>query len=376
MRVLIVIDDLRRAGAQRVILQEIQALHPHTMEFLGVALAEIPEPSFVGELERAGVTLEYISGRGLMDPRRVVSLMRLMRRQHPDLVHTHLSYANILGGIAARVAGYPVVATLHNIDTNQQRWPRAKRLIEGMVVRRCAAASVLVSEVSRLSTSRNFGLDIDRTVIVPNATDAITTRLSATFDRELKRGELGARPGEHLVCSVARLEPSKGHRFLLEALAVLTSRQANRPIRLVLIGAGPEERRVRALAAELGVGDRVVLLGAREDVSELMAASDLFVLPSLNEGLSQALLEAMALSIPVVATNVGGTSEVLQPGRTGWCVRPAQPLALADAIQQALAAPALARSYARAAHILVTQRFSLAMHVARLQSVYQTVVSG
>jgi glycosyltransferase involved in cell wall biosynthesis len=114
----------------------------------------------------------------------------------------------------------------------------------------------------------------------------------------------------------------------------------------------------------------------REDVAEILAASDLFVLPSLNEGLSQALLEAMALSIPVVATDVGGIPDVLQSGRTGWCVSPGQPLPLANAIQQALATPALAKAYARAAHLLVTQRFSLPMHTAQLQSLYRAVVAG
>jgi glycosyltransferase involved in cell wall biosynthesis len=186
---------------------------------------------------------------------------------------------------------------------------------------------------------------------------------------------LGVSQSEQLVCSVARLEKSKGHHFLLQALALLQSRAAAPGLRLVLIGGGSEERSLRELARRLGLDHRVDFLGIRHDVSEVIAASDLFVLPSLNEGLSQALLEAMALGTPVVATNVGGTRDVLVPGRTGWRVPPAQPAALANAIQQALARPLAANTYARAAHTLVSQGFNLATHVSRLQSLYAGVVA-
>jgi len=97
------------------------------------------------------------------------------------------------------------------------------------------------------------------------------------------------------------------------------------------------------------------------------------VLPSLNEGLSQALLEAMALGTPVVATNVGGTPDAVEPGRTGWCVPPAAPVALADAIQHSLEEPLTAINYAHAARAMVAERFPIAAHVSRLQTLYECV---
>jgi glycosyltransferase involved in cell wall biosynthesis len=175
---------------------------------------------------------------------------------------------------------------------------------------------------------------------------------------------------------VGRVERSKGHRFLLQALAELRSRERGLRVRLVLIGAGPEESALRRLAESLDLTDRVALLGVRDDVAEIVAASDLFVLPSLNEGLSQAVLEAMTLGTPIVATDVGGTSDVVESGRTGWCVPPAQPVALADAIQEALGNPGTATAYADAARALVAQKFNLRLHVARLQALYAGVASG
>jgi len=371
MRVLIIIDDLRRAGAQRVILQEIRALHPATVEFAVVTLARVPEPSFVRELAMKGIVVQYIGGSGLCDVRRLLAVYRAIRRFRPDLVHTHLTYANILGVLAARLAGCHVIASLHNFDSNQLRWPACKRWVEGVILRHWASVTLVVSEGARTATMRNFGVNVNGSRVLPNALDPTVTQLRDDFNRELKRRELGVQPREHLVCSVARLDPTKGHHYLVEAIA-----QLDRSVRLVLVGGGPEASRIRELAVRLGIEKRVTLLGVREDVGEILAASDLFVLPSLNEGLSQALLEAMALAIPVVATNVGGTPDVLQPGRTGWCARPGQTQPLADAIRHALDRPSLSQSYARAARVLVTQRFSLEAHTAQLQSLYRSVVAG
>jgi glycosyltransferase involved in cell wall biosynthesis len=376
MRVLIVIDDLRLAGAQRVILQEIRALHPHAMDFQVVALAQLPEPSFARELARLGIPIHYLQGRGLIDPDRVLRLRKLIGDSRVDLVHTHLTYANLLGVPAARLAGRPVVASFHNVDSNQLRWPYLKRHLEGLIVRHLANRSVVVCGAAREATSRSFGVPVDRMAVICNAVDPATIELPRSFNRARKRSELGAADHDQVVCSVARLDPSKGHAFLIRAVAVLQSRLPRLALRLILVGRGPEEERIRELAARLGVAQRVMLLGARDDVGEILAASDLFVLPSLNEGLSQALLEAMALAVPVVATNVGGTRELVQPGRTGWRVLPAQPIALADAMEAALRSPQAARTYARAARGLVTNSFTLPQHVAQLQSLYHSVLAA
>jgi glycosyltransferase involved in cell wall biosynthesis len=372
MRVLIVIDDLRTAGAQRVIAQEVRELHPQRIDFHVAALARRPEQGFARELDRLGVPVHYVPGSGLVDPRRVAALRRLIDHVDPDLVHTHLTYANILGTLASALAGRPVVSSLHNVDINQRRWPIAKRRLEGFVLRHCAARVVVVSAAARLPTSRSFDVPVERLSVITNGVDPSAVAVPAGFDRSRMRRALGIGKRERLICTVARLDKSKGHRYLLEALAMLEPRR----VRLVLMGSGPEEARLQEQATRLGVEDRVVFLGIRDDFNEIIAASDLFVLPSLNEGLSQALLEAMALGTPVVATNVGGTRDVLEPGRTGWRVPPAEPIALANAIQQALGRPETATAYARAAHSLVRHGFNLTTHVSGLQALYASVAGA
>lgn len=376
MRVVLVIDDLRVAGAQRVIVQEARALHPRRAVLHVVALAADPEPSFTCDLRTLGVAVSHLPGRGLRDVHRASALVGLIRRVSPDLVHTHLTYANILGSLAARLAGRPSVATIHNIDSNQRRLATPKRWLEGLVLRRWATRIVIVAEGTRAGVARNFGVPPDHLVALPNAIDPGTVRLPASFDRAHTRQGLGLRPGESLLCAVGRLDVGKGQAEFLRALAYLRPRHPGYPFRALLVGDGPQKDNLSRLAAQLGLADRVQLLGVRRDVAEIVAASDVFVLASLNEGLSQAMLEAMALGTPVVATDVGGTADALVAGRTGWLVPAGDPTGLATAIVQILSDRRQAKTRAAAARQLIQAQFSLASHLARLEDLYRVVATG
>jgi glycosyltransferase involved in cell wall biosynthesis len=376
MRVVLVIDDLRIAGAQRVIVQEARALHPRRVAFNVVALAPDPSPSFTPELLALGVDVSHLLGRGLRDVRRAGALADVIRRFSPDLVHTHLTYANILGTLAARLARRPSVASIHNIDTNQLKLPTPKRWLEGLVLRRWATRVAVVAEGARSVVAQNFGVPMERLLALPNATDPRTVRLPVGFDRAQMRHALGSTPGESLLCNVGRLDPSKGQACFLRALAEMRTRNPGYRFRALLVGDGPLKDDLRRLADDLGLADRVRLLGVRRDVAEIVAASDVFVLASLNEGLSQAMLEAMALGTPVVATDVGGTSDAVVPGRTGWLVTAADSSGLATAIEQALGDKREATARAAAARQLIERQFSLSSHMAGLEDLYRRVAAG
>jgi glycosyltransferase involved in cell wall biosynthesis len=190
------------------------------------------------------------------------------------------------------------------------------------------------------------------------------------------RHALGCVAGESLVCTVGRLDPGKGHAYFLRALAELRARNPGYGFRALLVGDGPRKEDLQRLAANLGLSDRVSLVGVRRDVADIVAASDVFVLASLNEGLSQAMLEAMALGIPVVATNVGGTSDAVVPYQTGWLVTAGDSSGLAAAIDHALGDKREATARASAARQLIQRQFSVASHMARLQDLYREVTAG
>ena len=376
MRVTLVIDDLRIAGAQRVVVQEARALHPRRVAFDVVSLAPDPEPSFTTELRAIGVRVRHVPGRGLRDVHRAGALAELIRRLRPDVVHTHLTYANILGTLAAKLAQRPCVASIHNVDSNQLKLASPKRWLEGQVLRRWATRVVVVAEGARPRVAHNFGVPADHLVTLSNALDPHTVRLPVPYNRAAMRRALGATPGESLLCTIARLDPSKGQTYFLQALAEVRARNPRIRFRALLVGDGPRREDLRRVAASLGLADRVHLLGIRRDVAEIIAASDVFVLPSLNEGLSQALLEAMALGVPVIATDVGGTADAVVPGRTGWLVAAADSSGLATAIDHVLGNEREAATRAAAARNLIQRQFSLTSHLARLEDLYRQVAAS
>ena len=376
MHVAIVIDDLRIAGAQRVIVQEARSLHPRRIAYSVLALALDVGPSFTPDLRAMGVDVSHVPGDGLRDLYRAGRLAGLIRQLSPDLVHTHLTYANILGTLAARLARRPSVASIHNIDSNQQRFARPKRWLEGVIVRHWATRVAVVADGARTAVAQNFGVPDKRLVTLSNAIDPCTVRLPIGYDRDQMRHSLGIAPEELFLSNVGRLDSSKGHGYLLRALAELRTRNPGWRFQVVLVGHGPRRDDVQRLIATLGLADRVRLVGVRRDVAGIVAASDLFVLASLNEGLSQALLEAMALGVPVVATDVGGTSDVVVPGHTGWLVTPGDSTGLARAIEDALRDKRIALSRAAAARQLVERQFSMSRHLARLEDLYREVTGG
>jgi glycosyltransferase involved in cell wall biosynthesis len=371
LRVLVIVDDLRVSGAQRQIAEEARVLDRDRVALSIVALAAPPGPSLAPHIAASGVPIGVLPGTGILDPRRLARLVRLMRRMRPDVVHTQLSYANILGLLAARLAGRPSVASLQNVTTNQGRLNGPKRALERLALR-LAQRTIVVAEGAREETQRSFRLPPERIAVLPNAIDPARLELPADFDRDEMRRRLGGSASGPLICVIARLTPDKGHGLLLQAAATLASRHPG--ARYLFVGTGTEEGRLRQLAHDLGLSGSVAFLGVRDDVPQIVAASDLFVLPSLNEGLSLAMLEAMAIGTPVVVTRVGGSADVIESGQTGWIVPPGQPAALVDAIGEALGDPDRAVAQARRARDRVRNTFAVERHVEQLEAMYRDVL--
>jgi glycosyltransferase involved in cell wall biosynthesis len=232
---------------------------------------------------------------------------------------------------------------------------------------------IVVASSAVEESSRNFHLPTRALVAIPNAIDIGRARIPDGFDRAVKRQQLGLDGTAPLICTVARLHPDKGHRFLFQAAERLTNQFPTAVF--AIVGRGDGEQALRVQAAAATAAQRIHFLGERSDVPEILAASDLFVLPSLNEGLSIAMLEAMAVGVPVVATDVGGASDILTPGQTGWLVPSGDPTVLADAIDDALSHPERARAYAERARTLVETEFSIETHSQRLEALYRQVLA-
>ncbi len=320
------------------------------------------------EMEAAGVPLVTLRKRAKVDPALILALTRLMRRERVDLVQTYLFTANTWGRIAARLARVPViVSSERNVDIWEARY---KRLI-GRWLDRWTHRTIANSDaVKEYLVAR--GLAAGKLAVIPNGVDL--ARFEALPSVEATRAELGVPQPCPLVAFLARLEPQKDPATFLQAAARVAERAPS--ARFLVIGGGTLEGVLRREARALGLGSRVVFTGPRDDAPRLLAASDVLVLTSLKEGMSNAIMEAMAAGRPVVATQVGGNAQLVEDGRTGFLVPPRDPEATARAICRVLEAPDLARSLGERARRRVAERFSVEAMVQATDRLYGELLAS
>lgn len=277
-----------------------------------------------------------------------LQLLRALHRDfeawRPDVVHTHRYKENILSAAATWWAGGPpLVHTVHGLQEGLDGWIGSKVWLYGwlnhLVTRFLVRTVISVSDDIATTLRQQFSrLHVVR---ICNGIDVASVKPSVTA--ECKRKELGIPEGALVIGTVCRLIPIKGIADLLRAVSQIAKRGDVDEFRLVIAGDGPLRGQLQKLAVELGIGDRTLFLGTRTDVYDLLQVFDMFVLPSLHEGVPMALLEAMASACAVVATTVGGVPEVVRDTIDGRLVPPRNVPALAGAIAQ-LASSALLRA--------------------------------
>ena len=365
MRVTHIIDLLRVGGAQKLLVTFAEIAQARDAQVSVVSLRH--DDAFIrSELEANGARVWEFPGHGLLDPLRLRRLLKFVHNQHPDVIHTHLSYANIVGTLAGRLAGVPVVSSLHNVQDDPRHAHPIRQRLETWALRvgtrRVVAVGHVVAEANR---ARLRGKPIE---VIPNAV-SLPPALS-TPERARVRAELVGDAQRPLLIAVGRLTPQKGYGDLLAAFAEV--RREHPTASLVIVGSGTDAPQVSAQAADLGLDGAVVLLGRRNDVPRLLAASDLFVSASLWEGLPVALLEAMAAGLPVVATGVGEVPRVVVDG-TGVVVPPGAPAQLAAAMRSLLDQPGHLLHVGAAARAHIACHYGSAVWVDRLLTLYESV---
>jgi glycosyltransferase involved in cell wall biosynthesis len=258
----------------------------------------------------------------------------------------------------------------------RHRWLfRPKRAAHRLLYRiggRLVSGIVVVSEETDQAFRRTVGYRGGGVVVVPNGVDV--ERYPERIDRTFVRGTLGFGPGDHVMTMVGTFKRQKGHRYLIEAAERVLPTDLR--VHLVLVGDGDLMERVRAQVRGAGLADRIHFLRSRRDVPALLAASDSFILPSLWEGQSVALVEAMASRLPIIATAVSGTTHVMVDGNTGWLVPPGDPNALAAAMVELLTDPIRAASMAEAARARVVASFGAEQQAEQLASLFRGEVGA
>jgi len=367
IKVLYLINALHVGGAERVIARTVPRLDKNRYEtivcclWMGGAAAD--------EMEKAGVRVINLDAKNKLDLRILFRLYRLLKEHKIDIIHSFLFHANMLGRIVGRLAGVPVILSS---ERTMEMEDKHQLLLNRLTA--CLADKIItVSEAVREFAITNIGIEPNKLITIYNGVDL--SEFSRNPNREWieeARRELGIDPCHVVVGTVGHLEPEKGCEYLLQAAAQVSAQDGK--VTFLLVGDGSQRTKLENLAQDLGISSNVIFMGYRNDIPRILSVMDIFVLPSLYEGLPNALLEAMAASRPVVATQVGGIPEVVADGETGILVPPRDPGALAGAICVLLEDRERAREMGIAGRKQVERLFGIETMVAKTEVLYEELI--
>jgi len=363
-------DTYEVGGPGKTIIETFRALDPdrfrcHLAVFL--AAGETGQTPFVRAAQACGMPVHFIRGVNRYDPRLVSGLASLSRRLRADIFHAHEVKSDAIAYMASKVHGVCLVTTLHGWIGNSAK-QRALIAIDRRLVRRFDAVIAVSSRIR--DEAAGAGVPSDRLHLLHNA--IVVERYRRTGDTGFLRQLLGRDLPRPIVVSIGRLSPEKGHADMIEALGIVAAR--GRTLSTVLLGDGPERSRLFEMIRSLNLEGSVHLAGHVESPERVLQEADLMVLPSHTEGLPNVALEALVMEVPVLATRVGGTPEVVRDGETGSLVEPHAPAALAAALIDFASDPSRWNLMAVRGRRLVESHFDFRARTRKLESIYLNTV--
>ncbi len=350
-------------GSERHLLTLLPALRARDVDarFLGLD-DDDPDP-FYAQLDALGVPYDRLPARRDLDPALLVRIARLLRRQRPDIVHTHLVHADVYGGMASVAAGSTLVSTKHNDDPFRRG---SFKHVERLFARRAARIICITEALARFNV-REVGLPEAKLVVVHYGLDELPAAWGPPGDWDLPEGA-------PLLLAISRLERQKGLDVAIEALARI--RAAGSSAMLLILGGGSLEAELKALAEARGVAAATVFGGRTGDVAHWLRRADVFVHPARWEGFGLVLLEAMLARLPIAASEVSSIPEIVVDGETGYLVPADDVDRFADATGALLADPTLRASFGEAALERARSEFSVERMAEGTLAVYAAALAG
>lgn len=370
LKIALCITDLDAGGAERCLVHLATRIDRRRFDPVVYCLRrrpEVEETSCLAPLSSAGIEVHCLGARASWEILRVVrKLARLLREQQPDLLQSFLFHGNVVGRLAARRAGVRRVVSGIRVAEGGSRWHLwIERWTDRLVDRHVCVSQA----VARFSAART-GLPADKLVVIPNGVDVAAYPARSPLPLET----LGVPPGQGVVTYVGRLNRQKGVRWLVESASDWLRQVPD--CDLLLVGSGPEREVLRATCEKLGIAPRVHFAGWRPDVPEILASSRLLVLPSRWEGMPNAVLEAMATGLPVVATRAEGVEELLGPAAAEQTVDYGDGRALSGRIVNVLSDAPTAVRLGAANRVRAATDFPLETMVRAYETLWESLASA
>lgn len=347
-------------GGERVAASVAAALDPERFDRT-LCVTRPSSGAALDALREAGVTVVELDRRRRFDPAAWRPLVRHVHRTGADVLHSHKFGSNAWSALAAPLLRIPALVT------HEHSWAfagdRRRVLVDRYVIAPRAAAMIAVSELDARRMAEIERIPPAKIRVIPNG-----IALAPVADRQALRRELGLAGAVPIVGFVGSLRPEKRVDLILDAAAAVV--RSGRALRLVIVGAGPEQEALRRRAAQAGIADDVSFLGYRPDAVEVAAGFDVAVLASDREGAPLAVLEYMGLGLGIVATRVGGLPELVEDGEHGLLVPPGDEAALAGAIGRLLDDPAERARLGAAAAARQAERYSLESTTRAVERLY------
>ena len=366
-KVLHIISGLQPGGTEKFLVKLIEAWKGKDFEHAVIAFDDgILKENFA----RLGISPIILTQKNWYDFRFLSLLFVSVKKLKPDIIHCrNATHVIIYGSIVAKILNLPLVVSVHGHPDFLAGSSFIKRL--WYVVQKRSDKIVTVSNSLKDVLIRKGGIRPDKITVIHNGIGLVNTQCDPIMEQKMRQ-ELSIDNSDRIIGCVGTLRSVKGHKYLIQAMPLILDKFPHTC--LVLVGDGPLRNDLERLAEKLKVRERIMFLGYRPDVSELMNIFDIFILPSLSEGLSNVLLEAMAASKPVIATNVGGNPEVVEDGRTGLLVPPKDPKKIAEAVNELLDNKNKRLEMGKAGLERVKEKFSISKTVREYKKVYLKVL--
>jgi len=368
-KILHIVEDLKVGGLEKILASIVLSLDKSKYDVQVWCLARGGHiaQALIGQ----GMSVRIFNLKSYYSPLQIVALASFMKEEQFHLIHTHGYFASTFGRLAAIWARIPVVVT--HVHSTYHDYGKRNLLIE-RVLSYFTDRIICVSQVVQKFVIEIEGINEQKTCVVYNGADIPLIIENPEKIISGKR-QWGIEQNDIVVVIVASLTENKGHKILLEAFKAVT--QFLYGIKLLIVGDGPQNGVLKSMSIKLDIDENVIFVGEQDNIQEMLQISDLFVLSSLfREGLSIALIEAIAMGLPVITTNIGGNPEIIKDGVNGFLVPPGDADRLAHAIEILVSDPELRELMGRQGRKIYEQKFTLSRMIKQIETLYDQLLAS